>query len=437
MRLVFFLILVIAFNFCAYAQTAPAQYSESDVRALVERINKLEKRVAELEAKDSSTAAPAQAKETQSQSQAPPQSSITAPTAASASNKPGAQQEMAGMHQQVASEAESYPSLKIRGFADVDFAASDRAGTTSGFTLGQFVLHFASRLSNKVSYFGEVSLTAQPSLYNVDLERSIIRYDVNDAVKVSFGRYHTPINYWNTAFHHGAWLQTTISRPDMIRFGGTFEPVHFLGAQSEGNIPSGALNLGYNVGIGNGRGSILSRAGDNGDVNNNRAWLVNLYSRPTKFKNLQVGGSFYNDEISLTTTGVPLPEGAASKEWIAAGHLVWTGETPEFLAEFANVHHRSILTGHGFDSQGGYAQVAFRLPYWQKRWKPYYRYDYVQVPRGEPFFLSVDNVRGSTLGMRYDISDFAAFKAEYRNGRSASNSPVRANSVVVQTAFTF
>jgi hypothetical protein len=299
------------------------------------------------------------------------------------------------------------------------------------------VLHFASRLSNKVSYFGEVSLTAQPSLYNVDLERSIIRYDVNDAVKVSFGRYHTPINYWNTAFHHGAWLQTTISRPDMIRFGGTFEPVHFLGAQSEGNIPSGALNLGYNVGIGNGRGSILSRAGDNGDVNNNRAWLVNLYSRPTKFRNLQVGGSFYNDEISLTTTGVALPEGATSKEWIAAGHLVWTSETPEFLAEFANVHHRSILTGHGFDSQGGYAQIAFRLPYWQKRWKPYYRYDYVQVPRGEPFFLSVDNVRGSTLGMRYDISDFAAFKAEYRNGRSASNSPVRANSVVVQTAFTF
>jgi hypothetical protein len=191
------------------------------------------------------------------------------------------------------------------------------------------------------------------------------------------------------------------------------------------------------VGIGNGRGSILSRAGDNGDVNNNRAWLVNLYSRPTKFRNLQVGGSFYNDEISLTTTGVALPEGATSKEWIAAGHLVWTSETPEFLAEFANVHHRSILTGHGFDSQGGYAQIAFRLPYWQKRWKPYYRYDYVQVPRGEPFFLSVDNVRGSTLGMRYDISDFAAFKAEYRNGRSASNSPVRANSVVVQTAFTF
>jgi len=38
----------------------------------------------------------------------------------------------------------------------------------------------------------------------------LIRYDYNDFFKLSFGRYHTPINYWNTAFHHGLWLQTTI-----------------------------------------------------------------------------------------------------------------------------------------------------------------------------------------------------------------------------------
>jgi hypothetical protein len=148
-----------------------------------------------------------------------------------------------------------------------------------------------------------------------------------------------------------------------------------------------------------------------------------------------VGGSYYRDKVSLTSPGA-LPEGPASREWIAAGHLVWTGETPEFLAEFANVHHTSIFTGHEFDSQGGYAQIAYRLPFWERRWKPYYRYDYVQTPPGEPFFI-IDNVRGSTLGMRYDISDFAAFKAEYRNNRGVPPSINRVNSVVLQTAFTF
>src|SRR5437016_10332757 len=35
--------------------------------------------------------------------------------------------------------------------------------------------------------------------FNAEIERSIISYNYNDHLRVSFGRYHTPINYWNTA----------------------------------------------------------------------------------------------------------------------------------------------------------------------------------------------------------------------------------------------
>src|SRR5204862_7087873 len=121
------------------------------------------------------------------------------------------------------------------------------------FKLRQFVLHLTSPRSEKGSYFGERSSTAQPAAYEVQVGRSIIRYDYNDYFKISFGKYHTPSSYWNTAVHHGAWLQTTVSRPGMVRFGGTFIPIHFVGLQAEGNIPSGGLGLGYNVGLGNGR----------------------------------------------------------------------------------------------------------------------------------------------------------------------------------------
>jgi hypothetical protein len=428
MRSVLLLSMLLGFGLAGVSQEAPAQLSPAEVRALLERVTSLEKRVAELEAKQTATASTA----------AQAASAATSPPASAAQAPP---YEQPGQHhkpevQAQISDADSFPSLKIRGFADVDFAASDQPGNVMGFSVGQFVLHFASRLSNKISYFGEVSLSAQPNLFNVDLERSYIRYDVNDAVKISFGRYHTPINYWNTAFHHGAWLQTTINRPDMIRFGGTFEPVHFVGAQSEGNIPSRGLNLGYNVGIGNGRGSIFSRGGDAGDVNSNRAWLVNVYSRPTAFPHLQVGGSFYKDKLTITDPLLVGLDGRSFGEWIAAGHLVWTGESPEFLAEFAQVRNRSDLTGRSFDSQGGYVQLAYRLPIWEKRWKPYFRYDYIQRPFAEPVFFNVDNVRGFTLGTRYDISDFTALKAEYRNGRATFGTD-RVNSIVFQTAFTF
>jgi hypothetical protein len=54
----------------------------------------------------------------------------------------------------------------------------------------------------------------------------------------------------------------------MIQFGGRFLPVHFVGALLEGTVPAGGWNLGYKAGIGNGRGNVISRAGDAGDNNN-------------------------------------------------------------------------------------------------------------------------------------------------------------------------
>jgi hypothetical protein len=422
------MILLFAFSVCALAgfgqdaQPQPTTLSQTDVQKLLERIDQLEKRVAELENKQPATAVGIAST-----------ASVAAPAESTGVNPPAAPAEVPmTMAAETHGEAETYPSLHIRGFADVDFSASDKPGTKSGFTLGQFVLHVASPLSKKISYFAELSFTATPGVYNVDLERTIIRYDWNDAAKISFGRYHTPINFWNTAYHHGSWLQTSISRPDMIQFGGRLIPVHFIGIQSEGNIRSGPLGLGYNVGMGNGRGATISRAGDAGDVNNNRAWLVNGFSRPTAFNGkLQFGGSIYQDEITLAAPG------GNFQEWIASGHLAWTGESPEVLAEFANIHHRQHGTDKTWDSMGGYAQIAYRLPFGQRKWKPYYRYDYVQAAKGDPTFTTVENVRGNTLGMRFDISDYAAFKAEYRNGHPPALGLDRVNSVVMQTAFTF
>ena len=331
---------------------------------------------------------------------------------------------------------ERFPSLHLHGFADADFSATDQHGSNSGFNMGQFILQITSPLTSRVAYFGEVSLTAQPSNYSVDLERSFIRYELNDYLKVSFGRYHTPINYWNTAFHHGLWLQTTIARPDMIRFGGRFEPVHFIGFLTEGNIPSGRLGLGYDIGLGNGRGSILSRPGDTGAANNARGWVSNIFARP--IRGLQFGGSFYGDKI---TPSPALPGSPQFRELISSAHLVWTKETPEFLAEFANVHHRNTLTGAGYDSRAFYVQLGYRLPSLAHHWKPYYRFERTEVPWNEPVFavsdpaLAVTNLNGSTLGVRYDFTDFAAFKMEYRNTKKGSEPSF--NGAYFQTSFTF
>jgi hypothetical protein len=261
------------------------------------------------------------------------------------------------------------------------------------------------------------------------VERLIIRYDWNDYVKVSFGRFHTPINYWNTAYHHGAWLQTAIDRPEMTQFGGSFIPVHFIGTLVEGAAPAGGLNLNYNVGLGNGRGQVLSRGGDLGDINNNRAWLVNAFVKPDMLYGLQIGGSVYRDELNPAS-------GSPAREWIQSAHLVWAKESPEFIAEFANVTHEPIHGGVTSNSQAFYAQVAYRLPASLRLWKPYYRFEYIHVPFSDTLFRAVvPSFDGSTVGLRYDISSFAAFKFEYRHYIRRDLPAV--NGAFLQTAFTF
>ena len=270
--------------FSLQAQGASPANSAELIQTLLSRIDQLEKRVAELEKGSGG----ARISDMTPVAKGMPSAALAVETAH--------QEHLQPATATATDNVAVYPNLKLAGFSDFNFAATDQRGARSGFTEGQFVLHFSSALSPKVSAFGELSFSARNDAgtgtppatgFNVEVERAIVRYDQSDRFKVSFGRYHTPINYWNTAFHHGQWLQTSISRPEMTQFGGRFIPVHFVGALVEGALPARGMNLNYSVGLGNGRGSVISRGGDFGDGNNNRAWLLNLFSKPDRLFGLQ------------------------------------------------------------------------------------------------------------------------------------------------------
>ncbi len=357
-----------------------------------------------------------------------------APAGQALSTAPAQQHDAA----QPAGEQRDYPTLHIAGFGDVDFAQTKRKEGPQGFSLGQFVLHMTSELSPRVTFFGEISLTARTdagtgtpaaSGFNAEVERMILRFDESDRFKVSFGRYHTPINWWNTAFHHGQWLQTTIARPEMVQFGGRFLPVHFVGALVEGSVPAGGWNLNYQGGFGNGRGNVISRAGDAGDNNNFRATLLTLFSKPDQLYGLQFGGSVYFDKITL-------PDTRDFSERIVAGHAVWQKETPEVIAEVAAVRHESVDSGLVTWNHAYYLQVAYRLPAANHTLKPYFRFEHIGVNTLDEVFSGVPNLDGATVGLRFDASQFAALKGEYRNWDRGAGQP-RNYGGFFQLCFTF
>jgi hypothetical protein len=331
-----------------------------------------------------------------------------------------------------------YPSLRISGFADINFSAQRKSEGARGFSEGQFVLHLASALSPRTNVFGELSFTPRADAgtgnppatgFNTEIERLIIRFDRSDQLKVSFGRYHTPINWWNTAFHHGQWLQTTVSRPEMVQFGGKFIPVHFVGALAEGSLPAGGWHVGYQAGGGNGRGAVISRGGDAGDNNVRPAWLLNVFSRPDRIFGLQFGGSLYLDRVGAV-------DGLEYDERILAGHAVWQREDPEVIAEVAQVRHEQVDRPVTASSVAYYVQTAYRLPGRARLWKPYYRFEHIDIDSKDAVFAGVPELDGSTFGVRFDISNYAAIKSEGRTRKRASDQP-RANGWFVQIAFTF
>jgi hypothetical protein len=303
----------------------------------------------------------------------------------------------------------SGPEFSVIGFADVNYISAD-GNEPDGFALGQAVAHLVASLDESLTAFGEFSATAKDSEYSFEVERLIIKYDFSDLFKLSAGRYHTPIGYWNSAFHHGAWLQTTTSRPEMAKFGSKILPIHFVGVLLEGNLPSGDLGLEYKAGLGNGRHANISRGGDAGDINGDKAWTVQVLAKPRNAKGLNAGVGFYSDEVTL-------PDSPNVRESTLSAYAVWGYESPEIIFEYIHSMHE-LVTDSSIDGDvdAWYAQFAYRLKGTQRAWKPYLRLERTRVDDSDPLLGSESlDYDGGILGVRWDFNPYAALKAEYRN----------------------
>lgn len=324
------------------------------------------------------------------------------------------------------------PPIQILGFADVDYLETDR-DVDEGFFQGQLVGHLLAGLSERTTVVSEVSATARSDQYRFEVERLFLRYDFSDAIRISGGRYHTPTSYWNTAFHHGLWLQTTVGRPQMIRFGTELQPVHFVGILVDGSFPTSSLGFAYAAGIGNGRGDTIGRPGDAGDNDNHRAVLASATIRPAALRDLRLGAAAYVDRTEAQTEA---EDGLRSDERILSAHAVWLGERPEVLAEYARIIHEPDGSGTSFDSDAYYVQVAYRLRGAGRDWKPYVRFEEIDVPEADPVFSPFDlDYQGFVAGLRFDFTTLAALKVEYR--REEFETDESFDSLYVQASFAF
>ena len=301
------------------------------------------------------------------------------------------------------------PEFNFIGFADLNYISAD-GDDPDGFSIGQAVAHTSVYLDDSLSAFAEFTATARDSEYAFEVERLIVKYDFSDLYQLSAGRFHTPVGYWNSAFHHGAWLQTTVSRPEAMKFGSQILPIHFVGVLLEGKLPTGDLGLEYKAGFGNGRHENIARAGDAGDINSDRAWMIELASKPRKIKDLHFGIGFYTDRLTI-------PASPDIEEKTFSAFAAWSNESPEVIIEYLHSEHELVSDSSvSGNVDAWYAQFAYRLPGNLTDWKPYARLERTRVDDSDPVLgaegLDYD---GGIIGVRWDFNPHAVLKAEYRN----------------------
>lgn len=425
-----------------------------ETRLLLEKIDALEARVAELEAARSAPApAPveppaAAALPAVGTPSTPP---VLQPPASAAAPAPAASDpDMAGGmgHDMTLPGG---PVLKIRGFFDFNFGLGTVANPLifpilyngcntcenpetpahSSFQAGEFDLFMTSKLSDNLTFLTEVVLGPDVSNeFGPDIERYSLTYKKNDYFSVSAGRFHTSIGYYNTAYHHGLWFSTAEGRPIMYLFedsGGDL-PVHMVGLNFSGAVPkTDKIGLHWIFEVGNGLSSDprgTAAVQNFYSDRNYKATNLAAYIKPEFLSGLQIGGSWYHDHLDPV-------DSPKVTENIGSFYIVYLSSNWEFLNEAVILTNHLIGTTQTYRSPMAYVQFARKFGIY----KPYFRYQYVNDANNDPINILRGEFYGPSVGVRIDFEEYAAFKLQYNH--LFESGQLAGNGLNAQLAFAF
>lgn len=386
------------------------------IKELQQQDRELQERIRILEANQKSSPTP------------PPTASApeVAPTTETQATPPPSSPEMHAMR-----------GIQWRGFGELDYKALDQRapetgtygfepGSAANFYMGDFDLFLTSRLSDKGSVLAEIAFEeGDAQSFKVDLRRMLFKYDWNDHLRFSFGRYQTSNGYYNWAFRSAAWLQTTADRPLVMEFSsnGGLLPTQAVGVSVTGSVPSGRLGLNYVAEYGS---SDTIRPDINGDglineENNGNQVNVGFFLQPNRLAGLRIGASVYHDQISdlmSAASGIGSPQSppgdpapSPTARWgqtIVNGHVVYVSKGLEFLNEGFLIRHALIGGASAYNTPAFYSQVSKKFG----AIRPFVRYQYVNASPLNTIYNDIGLRIGPSFGARYDVNDYCAVKAQ-------------------------
>ena len=413
----------IGFALAAAGVAQAAAAPSASPASATHRIDTLEQRLAQSQKLIEQLAAEVHALEAQLAQQPagrPPATPVAAPAPVPA---PAAAADEAGRLASVEHEVEQITSaannarsedhgLPLHGFADVGVGNHNPLSPENkGAYVGSVDFYLAPQLGEHTRALVEMNVeVSQEGSVGVDLERTQLGYQFGNAGTLWLGRFHTPYGYWNTAFHHGQQIATSLRRPRFLAFEdqGGILPAHSTGVWFTGNERMAGGKVGYDLYVANAQ-TISDGTLDMRQAGSDRGQVTvggKLSYTPGSLDSLQVGVSLLSGRIEDLTS--PANDTHLN---VLGVHADWDSDAWEGLAEAYFFRNDSLLGGGTHSSNAGYLQFGYRAG----RYTPYARYERTSLDQSDGYFIgqaSGKSYHREALGLRYDIDLKSSLKLE-------------------------
>lgn len=332
--------------------------------------------------------------------------------------------------------------LNLNAYGDVDYVVQKEGDAKTNSFMSPRLELFMGATQDRLAFLAETMFeVGDDNEFGVDIERVEVAYIIADWLRIRAGRFHTAVGYYNDAYHHGRYFQTTVDRPEMVRFEdeGGLIPAHSVGVHADGRFALGALGaLRYDLDLANGRGRSAGEVTNLTDPNNGKMFNARLRLEPSVPDGLVLGGNVLVDNIdALTDAADPASPVVRVQEMMLGAHAAYLENNVHFIAEYLWVSHR--FAGRTGVTQAGFAEVGYAFG----AFTPYVRGELVKFPNLadlDPFYAqNVLGMRGSArsgvAGVRFTASDYLALKVEGGYTRLDAGGSITMGAV--QCAFAF
>ena len=257
---------------------------------------------------------------------------------------------------------------------------------------------------------GEVFLSDDES----EIERLQLGWSLDADNTLWLGRFHNPLGYWNTQFHHGTYLQTSISRPGIHEYedeGGAL-PAHLAGALWEGAHARDGAEWRYAAALGAGpelRGTLDPVNIFSPGEGRHRLGATARFAFAPRAHDADEAGVFIGS-TRLPGDGNPFTE---VRQTVSGAYANWKLGELRVLGEAFFVHTRLEQSGgrSAASFASGYLQLEYLLG---QSWMLYGRAEGSAGARDDaylarfPLFVQ----RRELVGLRYELTRRQALKFE-------------------------